>query len=460
MPLGLENFQPETFEQANPVAAGYAATLGMNQTALQNASLAAQLPYVGQNASGIAAQNVAQGQIQGAQVPYAGQNAQSASQVSQAQARQAQYNTQASQLPLSQPGITGTLAQIAAAQKQNPQFFGGQSAPQGVAPPTISPGGNTNYTNPSTLQTIPGALTAPSAGAPTSQLTIPTPGSPSGGIGSQLASAAIYGPTAEIAKNQALAANAQARTASLAWQQLPKDQQDQYLAQLGGLGVSPNKAIPYYNAGYSVGDVAKAEGFDPNNLPAPAYPLSAAGVTQMQRRQVADGEMGSLQTFAGKALAPYATTVDGWSPSLIHDMATGQNTNQVTDALAAKGLVPELSAMRLRIMNGQVGIGAIQEVTNAAMDNVSNLKVPGVVMTPQLFQQTQQKIQDQINQAFNAGNQQVLSNPTNTAQAKARQTQGQQQGQSSQQYSDADLQFTAQKHGMTIAQVKQKLGVQ
>lgn len=41
--IGLINIQPETFEQANPVAAGYAATLNMNQTALQNEALEQQI---------------------------------------------------------------------------------------------------------------------------------------------------------------------------------------------------------------------------------------------------------------------------------------------------------------------------------------------------------------------------------------------------------------------------------
>lgn len=178
MPLGLENFQPETFEQANPVAAGYAATLGMNQTALQN-------------------------QLLQAQAQYAPQNAQAASQTAQAQAAQAQYSTQPQQLPLSQPGIAGTLAQISAAQRQNPQYFGGNGGPPSgsASPLTVSSGAAPSPLSQS-LPTLQGGLSAPSPGAPTQQLTIP-PSSLSN-IGSTLV-AGISAPAQQAVANVQLA---------------------------------------------------------------------------------------------------------------------------------------------------------------------------------------------------------------------------------------------------------------
>src|SRR6201996_295300 len=147
MPLGLENFQPETFEQANPVAAGYAATLGMNQTALQN-------------------------QLLQAQAQYAPQNAQSAAQSAQAQASLAQFQAQnpASQLP----GIAGQIGGINALQKLG-LISGGQGsnaappANANVAAPVISSGAPPSALSQS-LPTLPNALNAPSSGAPTSQL--------------------------------------------------------------------------------------------------------------------------------------------------------------------------------------------------------------------------------------------------------------------------------------------------
>lgn len=450
--IPVDYFQPESFQQANPLLSGIQAGQGIYSNAQNIYSRGIQNQYLPQTLQ----QQLQQLQLRNAQLGIQNQympgqlqanigltQAQTGTQ----QAMPAYYRAQTgligteaakNQFLLNNPmmmlpGIAGQLGGYLWLQQHNPSLFnqvnGGSPIPQ--TQPTAAP--TQNNVPPSTMSMAPqnSALFGPQnpapaqiAGFPASQNAVipnaanannmpqnalaatpsimPSAQNPNGMPNpNSLGNLLLQGITLPLQKDMAMTRYYQARGQGYNWSQLPADQKDSLIAQATGMGVDPNKALPYFMQGGTIQGMATQLGLDPNNLPDPIYPATKGSLTQIQRRQQALSEINTINPVLTSAIAPYATRFDGYSPSQIADSISNDNPDQQARYLAARALQPEMSALRVKAMGGQVGIQAIQEITNSSM---GNLKAFGPLINPQVYKASQQYLDQWIQQAAQTAN--------------------------------------------------------
>jgi hypothetical protein len=327
---------------------------------------------------------------------------------------------------LGEPGMAGQIGAALYMQANGINNIGG--APTTIAPPTIP-------TTPPTIfppnQPAPaGGMAAPlqppmTANAPVSPPMAPgqpqAPMAPpmqspapqpvagqAGGLGQPLTlpQLMMQGINTTQEQKQAYAKFYEKRTQAYNYMSLPIDNKAALLAQAAGMGYDPTQATNLFMAGNTIDDLAKAKGFDLGNLPEPIYPTTKTSLTQIQKRQQALSEINNLNPVLASAIAPYAQRITGWSPVQVAQALKGTDNESQAKLLAARALMPEMSALRLRAMTGQVGIEAIREVTNASMGHI---KVFQSLVTPEVYQKTNEYLDKWINDAVNAANTKGLS---------------------------------------------------
>lgn len=205
----------------------------------------------------------------------------------------------------------------------------------------------------------------------------------------------------ELKRKNAYADLANKKVENYGYGTLTADQKRRWIGQAEGMGVGANEAREFFNKGGSIQDLAEAKGVDPNNLPESIYAPTTTDITRAHFRQQAVAEIDAIQPLITEALAPYAQRVAGFSPVQIAEAIQGDNPDGQAKFLAAKALMPELSALRIKAMGGQVGIEAIREVQAASMASLSSFQ--GLV-SPEVYTAAQQYMQEWINSASKTAN--------------------------------------------------------
>lgn len=181
----------------------------------------------------------------------------------------------------------------------------------------------------------------------------------------------------------------------------PIDTKRQMLAQAAGMGIDPNEASDFFTQGGTVAELAAQNGLDPKNLPDAIFPSTNQDISKIKFRQQALQEINTLNPILTEAIAPYAQRINGFSPKQIAGAIKGDDPDAQAKFLAARGLQPEMSALRLKAMGGQVGIEAIKEVQNASMGNIKAFEN---LVSPEVYQRANQYMDQWINQGVNRAN--------------------------------------------------------
>jgi len=196
------------------------------------------------------------------------------------------------------------------------------------------------------------------------------------------------------------------------FQLLPKNDREQWLAEARGMGIDPSKAIEYYNKKYTMEDVAKEKGFNPNNMPDPIFPTDSNAVKQYQLRRQNLAELEALQPMVSKGLAPYSKSFMGMSPAQLKDIFKNEVLHNPTASLrqahflAARALQPELAALRLKSANANVNSATINEITSKTFDNLKNYQS---AVDPQTYALAQKIMQNMISKVSNSANKVILN---------------------------------------------------
>lgn len=200
----------------------------------------------------------------------------------------------------------------------------------------------------------------------------------------------------DLKRKNAYAELADKKSENYGYGQLTADQKRAWVATAKGMGVGENDARDFFNKGYDIKDLAEAKGFDPNDLPEAIYNPTQTDITRAHFRQQAVAEIDAIQPILTEALAPYSQRVSGFSPKQISEALKGENPDGQARFLAAKGLMPELNALRVKALGGQVGMGTLDEVKHASMAELNAFQ--GLV-TPEVYMKAQQYMQEWINSA-------------------------------------------------------------
>lgn len=204
-----------------------------------------------------------------------------------------------------------------------------------------------------------------------------------------------------MASKSALADLNNKRAQGYNFNSLPVNHKSYLLSQAAGMGINPDEATNRFNQGESIEQIAKSKGFDPNNMPDPIYPLSVAGQNQLKQRQAALVEMDKLGKDISDWNAPYVSKIHGYSPAQIKDALLGTNKDQQAKFLAARMLAPEQGAIRIKSMQGNVGIEAIRDLTDKSLING---KIFESLVTPDVYKKANELVEKSIYNSVMAAN--------------------------------------------------------
>jgi hypothetical protein len=420
MPIQPMYFQPLSFQQANPLGAGMqqGSEIASNMFSNQLKRLQAQQMGI-QNQ--VLPQSL-QAQLQQLQTnnQYLPQTLQSDIGLKNAQAGLMGTEAGKNQFYLNNPALMlpGMAGQVAGAYmlpgmmpqtSPPPVNINQQTAPQAsgipadIARPQQVPSqmpanlpiSNGNY------PTLPGGLTPQQGNNIANQLNAatgtPAPQSTGNPLVDQMMRMMFLPQQKDMAQMQYYASRASA------YNNLTPDQKNQVLAQANAFGYDQTQAGQLLQSGKTLTDLATDKGFDANQgaWPDPIYAPTSAGRSLINRRQSSLAELNTLGPQLTQALAPYSQRIANYSPSQIADAISGDNPDQQARFLAAKALMPEYSALRLKVMQGQVGIEAIKEVQNASMGNIKSFQS---LVTPEVYTKANQYMDQWLNQATGAAN--------------------------------------------------------
>jgi hypothetical protein len=187
------------------------------------------------------------------------------------------------------------------------------------------------------------------------------------------------------------------RADSFAYSTAPVDTKNYMLAQAAGMGIAPDKAVNAFTKGKTLEDLAKDNGFDPENMPEPDFAPTKGNITKLNERKAALGEMKHLSDFVIKGLGPYSETVMGWSPQQTWSQLNGMDKDKQIKFLAARAIVPELTNMRLMTAGAKNTVHGIKAMQDKSLMNIKGLQ-SGV--SPDVWISAQKLVDKELEQAM------------------------------------------------------------
>lgn len=182
---------------------------------------------------------------------------------------------------------------------------------------------------------------------------------------------------------------------------IPVDARRAYIAQSMGMGYDLTEATDALKNNVPISELAKKKGFDPSNMPTPIFGTTVGSLTQVQKRQQALSEINSLNPTLTEAIKPYSQRIAGYSPTQIASAIKGDDPDQQARFLAARALVPEMTALRARAMGANIGIETLREITNSSMGHI---QVFESLVDPSVYEKAQQYVDKWLTDAVTKAN--------------------------------------------------------
>jgi hypothetical protein len=107
--------------------------------------------------------------------------------------------------------------------------------------------------------------------------------------------------------------------------------------------------------------------------------------------------MNTISDFVTSGLGPYSQTVFGLSIPQIGDAIGGMDDDKQANFLAARGLSPELSNLRLMVAQARTGKYAMQSMIDKSMTNINALRP---LVSQKVWTKTQKLMGDVLTDAF------------------------------------------------------------
>lgn len=221
-----------------------------------------------------------------------------------------------------------------------------------------------------------------------------------------------------------------------------------YIAAIArSAGIPYNEFLNRYTHGETSDQIIRSYGLDPAKIKAKYAPTTGAR-TRIQQQSIAGKGLDIINNAVAEGQGQYGGLLTKFTRPWLVDAYSG-NAPQVQKALkyyVSQALGPELVGLRARQQGGTLSAAALQEMTPRVYGRIEAQMdlVPGPFKQSVMMQT--QKILDQ---ALDAEKGQATSSDVVGAKDTA----------SYQGPSDADLAYTAKQYGMTVDQVKKKLGI-
>lgn len=151
---------------------------------------------------------------------------------------------------------------------------------------------------------------------------------------------------------------------------LPTNDKKQTVALFKGMGVDPVEAVSLARKGTSPSQYAEEKGIDISTVQ-PDYALGEQNVKDAQRAASYLDEIDGLDKHITEGLGDYQNKILGFSFDQIADAAKGEDPDKQGRVLAARALLPELNALRLKIAGGNIGIEALRELEHKSLGQLN-----------------------------------------------------------------------------------------
>lgn len=176
---------------------------------------------------------------------------------------------------------------------------------------------------------------------------------------------------------------------------LPTNDKKQAVALMKGMGADPVASVQWLRSGKSPTDYANEHGVDISTVE-PDYALGEQNIKMAQQAASNMDELDSLEKHITGGLGEYQNKIMGYSMEQIKDALDGTNPEKQGKALAARALLPELSALRLKIAGGNIGIEALREMENKSL---GQMKIFESLVDKKVYKEAQKYMKDWINEA-------------------------------------------------------------
>jgi hypothetical protein len=190
------------------------------------------------------------------------------------------------------------------------------------------------------------------------------------------------------------------------WNSSPSTVKDAMVAYANGIGIRPDEAVAGFTAGKTLEEMAAERGMNPEDVSQSKvkYLATSGNVKIENERQKKVAELNVLEDRVTDAMAPYIKTFYGKSPEFIMDAFKGRNTDDLARYLAARALQPEMASLRINVMGGNVGHGAIEDIVHAALGKSD---IPQSLVTPEIYKKMNHYAKEWLNEASQAATESV-----------------------------------------------------
>lgn len=188
---------------------------------------------------------------------------------------------------------------------------------------------------------------------------------------------------------------------------LPTNDKKQSVALMKGMGVDPVEAVSYLRqSGNSPSTYAQEKGIDIHQV-VPDYSAGEQNIKMAQQAAAYQQELKPLEKHIMEGLGEYQGKLMGYSMKQIAEAAEGKNTPKQARALAARALLPELNALRLKIMGGNIGIEALKELEHKSL---GELKIIDGLVDKKTFKEAQRLMGEWIDEAGSVRTKALIGN--------------------------------------------------
>lgn len=187
-------------------------------------------------------------------------------------------------------------------------------------------------------------------------------------------------------------------TSGTGFDRLPVDEKKRAVGLTTAMGIDPVEGTQLLRSGKTLQEIAKEKGQKLEDL-TPVYPLGTENVKQLQKRTGYVAELKDLEQKVAEPLSRYPSKFRGYSLEQISDSLDNSNPNEMGKVLAARALSPEIAALRLKVAGGNIGIEAINALTEKSLQDMKIIE--GLVDT-KTYLATQKYITQWLEEAANS----------------------------------------------------------
>lgn len=176
--------------------------------------------------------------------------------------------------------------------------------------------------------------------------------------------------SSKIAHEQAITSRSKDLEKGYSFDKLPINDKKQAVALMKGMGVDPVEAVSLLRSGTTPTQYAKSIGMDISTVQ-PDYAAGEQNIKDAQRASAYLDEIDQLDEHISDGLGKYQNKIFGYSFQQIADAARGESPDEQGKVLAARALLPELNALRLKIAGGNIGIEALKELEHKSLGQLN-----------------------------------------------------------------------------------------